>query len=387
MMHGESSTRAEIIVVGGGVIGLALAYELLRRGRRVTVLDRARPGRGATQAAGGMLAPVSEAGTEPDALVCLGSDSLRRYPAFVAGLEDAAGSSCGYRTIGSLWAGVDRDDLSEIDHLETTLKGKGLEVERLDVAALRVLEPHLSHRAAGGLLVPGDHDIDPRRLTRALVAAIARLGGVVVPDRIVDEVEVRAGHVAGVRGTARDGRAFLLEAERVVLAAGAWSTRGIRSPLGRFGLRPVKGQLVRLTGEKLLRRVVRTPRVYLIPRDDGELLVGATMEETGFETSATAGAVLDLLRYGWEMLPGVYDLAFTEVAVGLRSVTDDQIPVLGESEVPGLFVAFGHFRNGVLLAPATAELLADWIDSGVAPGELEPFGPQRITVQNAPGVS
>jgi glycine oxidase len=219
-------------------------------------------------------------------------------------------------------------------------------------------------------------------LTCALLGAIARLGGVVAGDRRVDEVEVRGGRVAGVRGAG-----FLFEAERVILAAGAWSTRGIRSPLGRFGLRPVKGQLVRMTGERLLHRVVRTPRVYLIPRDDGELLLGATMEETGFDTSATAGAVLDLLRHGWEMLPGVYDLAFSEVSVGLRSATDDQLPVLGESEVPGLFLAFGHFRNGILLAPGTAELLAGWIDSGVAPRELEPFGPHRVTVRGARGVS
>jgi glycine oxidase len=163
-----------------------------------------------------------------------------------------------------------------------------------------------------------------------------------------------------------------------VLAAGAWSTSGIRSPLSGIGLRPVKGQLVRVRGTRLLTRVVRTPRIYLIPREDGELLLGATMEEMGFDAEPTAGAVFDLLRHAREALPGIYELQWSEISVGLRSAVEDHLPVIGETATSGLYAAFGHFRSGILLAPATAHYLASWIADGRAPAELVPFAPARL---------
>ncbi len=377
-MSGESKRSVDVLVVGAGVIGLAVAYELLLRGRSVTVVDRGRPGGGATQAAGGMLAPTSEAATESPLLLDFASDSLRRYGAFVRGLEQRTGIACGYRTEGTLWAALDRDDRAELRHAAATLAKRGLAVQELDGASMLALEPHLCPRVIGGFSIPGDHQLDPRRLSCALERALVLLRGSIHCGVTIDEVVARGGRVRGVCGRHADGRSFEAAAQEVVLAAGAWSLKTIRSPLGHIGLRPVKGQLVRLRGTSLLTRVVRTPRAYLVPRQDGELLVGATLEEVGFDSTPTAGAVRDLLRYGWEVLPAIDELELAEVSVGLRSAVDDQLPLIGASEIDGLFLAFGHFRNGVLLAPGTAYHLADWIEQGVAPPELEPFAPRRI---------
>lgn len=371
------ASAERVVVVGAGIIGLAVGYELQRRGCPVLLVDRGAAGAGATQAAGGMLAPISEAETDSPLLLRFGVESLTRYAAFVRGLESLTGHDCGYRREGTVWAALDHDDLAELRHLATTLRDKGLDAAEREGPAIRALEPHLSHRVVGGLIVGGDHQVDPRRLVRALVEAVRSLGGELQEGVSINAVVATGGRVEGLRGTGADGAAFEIEASRVVLAAGAWSTAGIRSPLAAVGLRPVKGQLVRLRGARLLTRVVRTPHVYLVPRADGELLVGATMEEMGFDTSATAGAALDLLRHAREVLPGIYDLELTEISVGLRSAVADHLPVIGAAETAGLFAAFGHFRNGVLLAPATAHHLADWIEHGSAPDALAPFAPAR----------
>jgi glycine oxidase len=366
------------VVVGAGVIGLTLAHELLSRGKRVVVLDRGRPGGGATDTAGGMLAPILEAEHEPPPLVELALDSQSRFPELVARLEAATGTRCGYRTEGTLCVARDRDDMAELEHLSCLLEDRGLGCSMLAAEEVCALEPHLSSRVRGGLDVRRDHQIDPRALSRTLVAAIERLEGVIRQGVIVEEVEARAGRVVAVRGLDAEGAGFRLEVGSVTVAAGAWMTRDIRLPSAVAGLRPVKGQLLRLHGPRLLERVVRSPDVYLIPRAAGELLVGATMEEMGFDETASAGAVMDLLRHAWEIAPGIYDLELREVCVGLRSAVDDHMPVVGPTEVEGLHVAVGHFRNGVLLAPATAHYLADTIESGVAPPALEPFSPSRL---------
>ncbi len=386
-MGGMPGSRAEpAIVVGAGVIGLSVAYELARRGRGVVVLERERPGAGASGAAGGMLAPISEADVEEPCLIDLACDSLERYPGFVTGLERLTAAGCGLEREGTLWVALDRDDLGELERLAAVLRDKGLVTEPVGAAGARALEPHLSHRVTGGLRAAGDHQVDPRRLLRALEAAVAMLGGTIRIGARVTEIRQRGGRVAGVSGTWRDGAGFTFDAPVVVLAAGAWSCDGIRSPLAAPRLRPVKGQLVRLRGPRLLTRVVRTPRVYLVPRDGGELLVGATMEETGYDATPTAGAVLDLLRHGREAVPGIYDSELCEVSVGLRSALDDHLPVIGQSELPGLFLAYGHFRNGVLLAPATAHHLADWLERGEAPAALRPFVPGRGSAAGVPAL-
>ena len=369
------------MIVGGGVIGLALAYELLRRGRRVLVLERDRPGSGATAAAGGMLAPVSEAGHDPPELIELGRDSLRRYPRFVSDLEQVAGVDCRYRDEGTLWVALDRDDRAELQHLAQTLAQKGLDSREVGIEELRRAEPHLSARVIGGLEVAGDHQVDPRSLSHCLVRAVDRLGGKIAGGMTVERIEACDERVVAVHGVDQAGQAFRVDTARVVVAAGAWSEREIELPVERVGLRAVKGQVVRLKGPPLLSHVVRTPQIYLVPRPDGELVIGGTVEEMGFDLSPTAGAVMDLLRQGWEVLPAIYDCEVLELSVGLRPALEDQLPAIGATEIEGLYLAFGHFRNGILLAPATAHYLAQWLTEGREPEELRPFAPQRMRLR------
>lgn len=359
-----------VAIAGGGVVGLAIAFELSERGVPVRLFEAAATtGSGATRAAGGMLAPVAEAETEDPEGTALGLDSAARYPDFVRRVEAASGRPCDFRTDGTWWVALDRDDAEQLEHLAATLAGRGLAHRRLEPAELREREPHLSPRAVAGLELAGDRQVDPRKLAAALTAALEARGAGVERG-----VPVRAVRPAG-RGIALElaaGR--VVRAARAVVAAGSASDALL--PEGaRIGLRPVKGQLLRLSGPPLLRRVVRTPDVYLIPRPGGELLVGATVEEMGEDVAPTAGAAHDLLRFAFRALPGVYDLRFDEISVGLRPATPDHRPAIGETGHPGLFVAAGHHRNGVLLAPATAAHLAGWIAGDGVPDALAAFRP------------
>jgi glycine oxidase len=374
--------RSDVVVVGGGVVGLSVAYELGRRGRAVLVLDRGEHAGVATRAAAGMLAPTSEADLSERPLVDLELDSLRRYREFVSGLEQLTGESCGYRTEGTLWVALNRDQDGDLERLFAMQRAKGLPARRLSAAEALAREPHLSGRIVAGLLAEGDHQIDPRALAGALRAAIARLGGQVVAGCRVDRIEHAGDEVVAVSGAVGD-RALRVRCPIAVLAGGVWS-EDVDAPLPPLGLRPVKGQLVRLAGPELIRHVVRSPDVYLVPRGGGELLVGATMEEQGLDARPMAGAVLDLLREAWRLLPGVYDLAVSELSVGFRPALRDHLPAIGPAATRGLYVATGHFRNGVLLAPATAHYLAEWIVGGVPPAALAPFGLERL---EAPAVS
>jgi glycine oxidase len=371
----------EQLIVGGGVIGLSVAFESLSRGRSVTVLERDQPGSGATGVAGGMLAPISEADTGPDAVVDFGQESLRRYPDFVRRVRATSCIDCAYRTSGTLWVASNRDERAELDHVEATLLAKGLEALRLRTEEVLGIEPHLSPRVTGGLLVAGDHQVDPRALARSLTVAIERMGGLVVRGATVEGLE--SGGRA--RGRLADGSPFDLRADRVILAAGAWSEE-IRLPVEPLGLRPVKGQLLRLRGPRLIQRVLRTPEIYLVPRDDGELLVGATAEEMGFDASPTAGAALDLLRHAWELLPGIYDLELQEINVGFRPALIDHLPAIGPVADGTLFLAMGHFRHGILLAAATAHYVAEWLHTGRVQEALLPFAPGRWAMDE-PGVT
>ncbi len=370
--------RSGVVVVGGGVVGLAAGYELARRGREVLVLESGdRPG-AATRAAAGMLAPTSEADLADGSLVDLELDSLRRYPEFVAGIEGLTGRSCGHRTEGTLWVALNQDQEGDLDRLAAMQRAKGLAARWLTSEEALAREPHLSGRVVAGLLIEGDHQVDPRALSAALMAAISACGGRLATGYQVTRIDHGVGRVEGVSGVA-GGTPFRVACDVAILAAGVWSG-AVEAPLPPLGLRPLKGQLVRLAGPELVRHVVRTPEVYLVPRRGGEILVGATMEEQGFDALPTAGAILELLREAWRVLPGVYDLAVTELSVGFRPALRDHRPVIGAAATPGLFVATGHFRNGVLLAPATAHYLAEWIVAGTPPGALAPFGVERLEV-------
>lgn len=367
-------------MAGGGVIGLAVAAELARRGLAVTLIDDDRPGR-ASDAAAGMLAPISEAEAGLPRVVAFGLESLARYPAFVTQLEADAGQPCGLRTRGALWVALDADDRAELQHLTERLQAMDLAAELLDAPAARRLEPHLSPRVIAALHVAGDHQVDPRALCRALRAAIVARGGRIEPSARVQRL---LWNDAGVRGVAvrMDGESIHeVEAQTVVVATGAWSSELLHPSWGLPPLRPVQGQALRLRGSHAIAHVVRTPHVYLVPRDEDELIVGATADELGFDLGARAGGTLELLRRAWQTVPVVAELCVEEITVGLRPSFSDGAPRIGPIGPPGLYVAIGHYRNGVLMAPATAHHLSAWIVDGRAPEALQPFAPMAPSVR------
>ncbi|WP_042428448.1 glycine oxidase ThiO [Streptacidiphilus anmyonensis] len=377
--------RPDVLVVGGGIIGLAVAWRTAQRGLRVTVLDPD-PGRGANHVAAGMLAPVTELQYGEEPLLRLGIASNERYADFVAELTGASGLGTGYRRCGTLAVALDADDRAELREVHAFQRRLGLETEWLTGRECRRLEPMLAPDVRGGTLVGGDHQVDPRRLGAALVEACRRSGVTLHRSRAA-ELLTENDRAVGVR--AEDG--LTLRADATVVAAGSWSgdLPGL-PPEARPPVRPVKGQVLRLRMETVqgplptpflsrnLRAVVRGCHIYLVPRENGELVVGATMEEQGFDTTVTAGGVYELLRDARELLPGITELPLVESNAGLRPGTPDNAPLLGPTALPGLVAATGHHRNGVLLTPVTGDAVADFLTTGQLPPEAAPFSPARF---------
>ncbi|MGY1848316.1 MULTISPECIES: glycine oxidase ThiO [unclassified Blastococcus] len=368
-----------VVVVGGGLIGLSVAWRAAQRGLPVTVVDDA-PGGGASQAAAGMLAPVTEAAYGEEALLRLCLASLERYPAFVAEVERAGGVPVGLRTQGTVVVAFDEDDMRALDALLDFQRELGLAVERLTARAARRREPSLSPRVRGALHVPGDHSVDGRALHAGLLAAAEAAGVRLVSSRVA-EVRVVDGRAAGVR--LADGTE--LAADAVVVALGARS--GALTGVPPLPVRPVKGQILRMRGaagllEGTVRALVRGRQVYLVPYDDGVtgdgLIVGATVEDRGFDAAVTAGGVHDLLHDALEVVPGVSELELVETIARWRPATADNGPLLGPSGVPGVVLATGHYRNGVLLAPVTGEVVAEHLATGELPGLAAPFTADRF---------
>jgi glycine oxidase len=371
---------ADVAVIGAGAIGLASAWKIAQQGGRVVVLDDA-IGRGASWAAAGMLAPVTEVHHGEEALLHLNLESSRMYEQFAAELEEASGCNVGYRRCGTLLVARDRDDnaaLEEVYRFQTRL---GLPVERLRSGQCREVEPALAPNVRGGILVPGDHQVDNRALLAALEGACKRQGVQFVPAR-ASKVEVQHGRVSGV--TVGDAS---IECDYLVLSAGVWSggIEGIPDEV-RPPLRPVKGQLLHLrrrssalsAAAPLSGHNIRGVDVYLVVRSDGRVVVGATSEEQGFDRTVTAGGVFGLLRDAYELVPGVTELELTETVAGLRPATPDNAPVIGATAVEGLIIATGHYRNGILLTPITAAAVAALVTGGVVPERIEDFSPRRF---------
>ena len=337
------------------------------------------PGAGASWAAAGMLAPVTEVHYGEDRLLALNLESNRRYAAFVAELEEVSGRSAGYRPCGTIVVARDVDDNAALADLFAFQEQLGLDVTRLRGRECRELEPGLAPGVRGGILVEGDHQVDNRALVKALLAAGEATGVEVLPER-VERVEVAHGRVASV-ATARG----TIAAGAVVLAAGCWSSQIPGLPAEAVPpVRPVKGQLLHLRTPVadrpaiLAARNVRGLDVYVVPRADGRVVVGATVEERSFDTTVTAGAVFTLLRAAYELLPGITELELVETTAGLRPGSPDNAPILGTTPVEGLICATGHFRNGILLTPVTADAIAELVDTGRTPVEIEPFTPERF---------
>ncbi|MFI6446454.1 glycine oxidase ThiO [Kitasatospora sp. NPDC050543] len=380
----EPAGHTDVAVVGGGIIGLALAWRAAQRGLGVVVVDPA-PGGGAAQVAAGMLAPVTELRYGEEALLALGVASNERYAAFAAELEEATGLPTGYRACGTLAVALDSDDREELRELHAFHQRLGLASHWLTGREARRLEPMLAPGVRGGLHVTDDHQVDGRRLAAALVEACERQG---VELRRAGAVELLAegGRARGVR--LDDGTG--LTADAVVLAAGPHSHRLPGLPAGVLpAIRPVKGQILRLRIpepyrpflSRNVRAVVRGQHLYLVPREDGELVIGATSEEQGYDTTVTAGGVYELLRDAHELVPGITELPLVETSAGLRPGSPDNAPLIGRTALPGLFAATGHYRNGVLLTPVTADLLAQELATGVTPDLAKPFSPTRFTTE------
>jgi glycine oxidase len=338
-MDAPRRTGYDAVVVGGGVIGLATAWRASQRGLAVLVIERDEPGAGASGVAAGMLAPVTEAEFGEERLLALNLEGAALWPAFAAELAERSGLDTGFRRSGALVAAADRDDGEELRRLYRFQRELGLEVEWVGGREARRLEPRLSPRVSGAIVAPHEGHVEPRAVVRALVAAFENEGG-----------EILTGCAAAVAPDAVTlTDATRIGADHVVVAAGPWSGSFAGAP----EIRPVKGQIIRLRGGPLSERLVRTPRCYVVSRADGEVVVGATVEEHGFDTKVTAGGVHRLLEAAWEVLPEVEELEFVEAAARLRPATPDNAPVIEERG--GVIWATGHFRNGVVLAPVTAD--------------------------------
>jgi glycine oxidase len=376
---------SDVVIVGGGIIGLAIAWRARHAGISVTVLERDTVGHGTSRVAAGMLAPVAELefGASGGRLLDLGLRSASMWPAFAAELESLTGLPVGLLRTGTLLAARDEDDARELERQLEFRHSLGLAVRRLRPSQARELEPALAPTVRLALEVPDDHSVDPRLVLTALRHACESAGVRLREHTRVACVELSDARVTGV--TLQDGER--LRAEQVVLAAGPWSERIDGLPAGAaVPVRPVKGQILRLrdpAGAGLLRRVLRFRGGYLVPRGDGRYVLGATVEERGFELAPTAGGVYELLRDARELVPGISELEIEELSVGLRPGTPDNAPVIGAGSVRGLVWATGHYRNGILLAPLTAELVAAVLSGETADELLSTCAPGRFTTTAA----
>jgi glycine oxidase len=395
----------DAVFVGGGVIGLACAWRAAQRGARVAVLERAAPPAGATNVAAGMLAPVGELTFGERDLLKLTLASGALWPDFAAEVEAAGGEPTGFSRCGALHLALDRDEAGELRRHHDLQRELGLAAEWLTPRRCRELEPGLTPTFVGGVLAGGEASVDPRALALSLTAALREAGGEVrtgteVVDGLWDgerlvgvrTVPSRNGSADACnpvgdkrRDGATGGASNEVHADAVVLCSGAWSGQTAWLPdEARPPVRPVKGETVELRareGEAApAGRIVCSERVYLVPRPDGRLIVGATQEERGFDTLVTAGGVHELLREAYRLLPDVAEMEFAGTIAGLRPGTPDNLPIVGRGAVDGLLLATGHFRNGILLAPLTAAAIAATLTGAEPPAVMAQADPMRSSL-------
>jgi glycine oxidase len=366
------------IVLGAGVVGLGIAWRLAQSGVEVTVFDKGRAGAGASHAAAGMLAACVEAEPGEEALVALGRTSQAQWPDFAAELERVTGISVDLRRDGILMIALTADDQARLHHHLEFQRSLDLPLEWIGAAELRRREPHLGSTLAGAVYSPQDHQVDNRKLVTALRAAAEGAGATIREHQSVRAIVIAGDRACGV--ALADGTE--VAADAVVLAAGAWSRtiEGL-APALRPPVRPLKGQAIALQMDPaapLIRHVCWAPGVYMVPRNDGRLILGATVEEKGFDPNLTAGGVLALLEAAWRAVPAVEELPIAEMWVGHRPGSRDDAPILGPSAVPGLTYATGHHRNGILLAPVTTNFIARAVVDGVVAPAIAAFGVDRF---------
>ena len=374
---------ADVVVIGGGVIGLTIARALAKRGAGdVCLIERASIGQEASFAAAGMLAPQAEANT-PDDMFRLACRSRDLYADFAASLRDETGIDVELDTTGTLYLALTYEDLAEIEKRYEWQTAAGFEVEKLTASDAQHFEPSISPSTVGALRFPLDMQVENRRLLTALTDSIARLGVTMLTGTSVVSLKIEKDRITGVETS----RGFI-SCPTVVVAAGPWSTligmsAGVRKPA--LVVEPVRGQMISFEARpQLTHHVIYSPRGYCVPRQDGRLLAGSTSERAGFAKRVTAGGIRSILESAHEILPSVSRLPIVDMWAGLRPRASDNLPVLGPcDEIGGLFYATGHYRNGILLAPVTGELITEAVVAGVTPPLLGPFSPSRFDLVRA----
>lgn len=368
---------ADVVVIGGGVIGLAIARALALRGvKRVTLIERGQPGAEASFAAGGMLAPQAEA-DRADAFFQLACAARDLYPSFSEALLEETGTDIELERTGTLYLALTEEDEREIEHRYDWQRRAGLPVEKLSVDETLHLEPHVSPHVRGALRFPLDVQVENRRMCAALIASAEKHDVRLITDTQVQSLAIERGHVEGVK-TLRGS----VSAPVVVVACGAWSSFLDSSDkcVPPVSIEPVRGQMLcfEMKEARVARHVIYSPRGYIVPRRDGRLLAGTTTERVGFDKRVTCGGINAISTHALEIAPAINDLALVDAWSGLRPCAEDGWPVLGAcAEVDGLFYATGHYRNGILLAPITGELIAEQITNGIASPLLNAFTPDR----------
>jgi glycine oxidase len=376
-----------VAIIGAGVVGLGIAWRLAARGVEVCVFDKGAAGAGATHAAAGMLAACAEAEPGEEALVALGRDSQARWPAFADELKQASGIDVELRREGTLVIALTADDQARLHHHLEFQRKLDLPLQWISAAETRRREPHLAGKLAGAVFSPQDHQVDNRKLALALRGAAQAAGAVINEHQPVAAISSQGRRVDGV--VLADGRRRA--ADVVVLAAGAWSraiagTIADLAPQALPPVRPIKGQMLALrmdAAAPLITHVIWGPGIYMVPRLDGRLIIGATVEEKGFDATLTAGGLLTLLEAAWRAVPAIEELPIDEMWVGHRPGSRDDAPILGPAALDGLIYATGHHRNGILLAPVTADTIARLVLDGTLDPAIRPFGIERFTPAKA----
>lgn len=368
-------SSSDIIVIGGGIIGGSIAYRLAQHGGRVIVIERGLLGEEASKAAAGMLAPQAEAAhglLDPMTKLCYASHAL--YPEFVAELEEASGIRIGYQTTGSIYLASDFKEAQVLAGLLERQLQTGKPAEEISPQQLQEMEPALTKQIEAALYLPNDHHVDNRQLMKALVAAASLRGVEFVTGTPVLGVEFQDERAVGVRVPGQT-----IYGDTIINAAGCWAGLVDSGARLQLPVRPIRGQMVCLEKQpQPLHHLIHSSGCYLVPWPDGRILVGSTLENVGYNKDVTAKGVHQLLDAAIKIVPTLADAAIREVWAGLRPDTPDNLPILGATEISNLLFATGHFRNGILLAPITAKLIAELAVNGQPSISLEPFRPQRF---------
>ena len=368
----------DVAIAGGGLIGGAVALELAQAGLSVALFEKGQPGREASWASAGILSPAPETpGMIP--MVPLGKASMALYPGFAANVEEISGQSVGLRSFGTLDALFSRDATRDLSTLIALHHGLGLKAEPLRPEEARELEPALSPDVEAAALRPDEASIDNRALTKAVLRAAEESGAQIFPDHEVAAIWRDAGRCAGLKLRNQN-----VPAKWTIIAAGCFSAN-IDGVAAYAPVRPAKGQMVSLRADELkIERVLWSEKVYVVPRNDGRILAGATVEYVGFDRHVTAGAVQKVLSAAIELAPGLANARIEESWAGLRPDSPDHLPILGPTDLDGVLIATGHFRSGVLLTPITARLLREWITEQRVSVDWDRLNPMRFAAARKP---